>query len=72
MSDILEVLSKLEFNGTVDAKSFINQIFFGQDETYLNDLRKTFKSKFLNKFEKELRSLETEDIKRIFENIFLI
>jgi hypothetical protein len=71
MSDILEVLSKLEFNGTVDAKSFINQIFFGQDETYLNDLRKTFKSKFLNKFEKELRSLETEDIKRIFDPLGL-
>ena len=71
MSDILEVLSKLEFNGTVDSKSFINKIFFGEDETYLNDLRKTFKSKFLNKFEKQLNSLETSDIQKIFDPLGL-
>jgi hypothetical protein len=71
MSDILEVLSKLEFNGTIDSKSFINKIFFGEDETYLNDLRKSFKSKFLNKFEKQLNSLETSDIQKIFDPLGL-
>jgi hypothetical protein len=71
MSDILEVLSKLEFNGTIDSKSFINKIFFGDDETYLNDLRKSFKSKFLNKFEKQLNSLETSDIQKIFDPLGL-
>lgn len=71
MSDILEVLSKLEFNGTIDSKSFVNKIFFGQDETYLNDLRKTFKSKFLDKFQKQLNSLETDDIKKIFDPLGL-
>jgi len=71
MSDILEVLSKLEFNGTVDAKTFINQIFFENDQTHLNDLRKSFKTKFLDKFEKQLSSITTKDIDNIFDPLGL-
>lgn len=71
MSDILEVLSKLEFNGTVDAKTFINQIFFETDQTHLNDLRKSFKTKFLDKFEKQLNSITTKDIDNIFDPLGL-
>jgi hypothetical protein len=62
-----DLLSQVKIDGTIEAKEFINAFLFSGDNSYLNELRTDFKTKFVEPFSKKIKSIREDDIKRIFD-----
>lgn len=72
MADISEeLLQKLNIDGSLSAKEYASMLLFNDENAELDDLRKKFKTNFLQKFKKELDGITTKDIKRIFDPLGL-
>ena len=62
-----DLLSQVKIDGTIEAKEFINVFLFSGDNSYLNELRTDFKTKFVEPFSKKIKSIREDDIKKIFD-----
>ena len=72
MADISEeLLKKLNIDGAISAKEFTSMLLFENNDTDINDIRKTFKRNFLDKFKNTLSKITTKDIKSIFDPLNL-
>lgn len=68
MENIDSLLSQVKIDGTINAKDFVTSLLFSEkDDTKLKNLRSDFKTKFLDPFVKELKSIKSEDIKKMFD-----
>lgn len=68
MENIDSLLSQVKIDGTINAKDFVNSLLFSEKEdTKLKNLRQEFKTKFLDPFVKEIKSIKPEDIKKMFD-----
>jgi hypothetical protein len=66
-----ELWSQVKIDGTLDAKSFVENVLFSGDDSYLREIRDDFKQKFIDPFSKNLKSIKDKDIKKIFDPLNL-
>ena len=65
-----ELLNKLNIEGSLTAKEFAEMLLF-DTQNDIDDLRRSFKKNFLDKFKNQLDNIKTQDIKRIFDPLGL-
>lgn len=65
-----ELLNKLNIEGSLSAKEFAEMLLF-DTQNDIDDLRRSFKKNFLDKFKNQLDNIKTQDIKRIFDPLGL-